>query len=96
MQCCNCVDRAKEKRPLPTTFMNEAKLVNWALTGEFKSLDRESLPAGDLDLLARLEERNSVLIGFGLDRSERKTALNRFVNEWRTAHVGLIEIREAA
>lgn len=37
-------------------YANEAKLVNWALTGEFKGIDREVLAQDDLDLLAKLEE----------------------------------------
>lgn len=63
-------------------FINEAKLVNWALTGEFQGLDRERLAAGELDLLAKLEERNTVLIGCGLGRDERKLALKRFARDW--------------
>jgi hypothetical protein len=64
-------------------YSNEARLVNWALTGEFKSLDRDSLIAQDLDLLAKLEERNTVLIGCGLAYDERKLALERFSAEAR-------------
>lgn len=63
-------------------FINEAKLVNWALTGEFQGLNRERLSAGELDLLAKLEERNTVLIGCGLGRDERKLALKRFARDW--------------
>jgi hypothetical protein len=64
-------------------YMCEAKLVNWALTGQFKGVDRGQLGKGDLDLLARLEERNTVLLGVGLSYDERKLALNRFSQEWR-------------
>lgn len=64
-------------------FSNEARLVNWALTGAFKSLDRDSLTSDELDLLAKLEERNAVLIGCGLDYDERKLALERFAKESR-------------
>lgn len=63
-------------------FINEAKLINWALTGEFQGLDRERLATGELDLLAKLEERNTVLIGCGLGRDERKLALKRFARDW--------------
>ncbi|CDI02484.1 conserved hypothetical protein [Candidatus Competibacter denitrificans Run_A_D11] len=69
-------------------FINEAKLVNWALTGEFQGLDRERLSAGELDLLAKLEERNAVLIGCGLGRDERKLALRRFTRDWPACGVG--------
>jgi hypothetical protein len=59
-------------------YSNEVRLINWALTGEFKPLDRNALPAPELDLLAKLEERNTVLIGCGLTYDERKLALERF------------------
>lgn len=56
-------------------YANEAKLVNWALTGEFKSIDRDSLSIQELDLLAKLENKNSVLLGRGVDRETRKEML---------------------
>lgn len=68
----------------PHHYVNEARLVNRALTGEFKSLDREALSFAELDLLAKLEERNTVLLGCGLSKEERKLALERFASEWRT------------
>lgn len=57
-------------------YANEAKLVNHALTGEFKSIDRDSLSAQNLDLLAKLESRNAVLIARGVDRETRKEILS--------------------
>jgi hypothetical protein len=56
-------------------YANEARLVNYALTGMFESVDRDALGAADLDLLASLENRNSVLIGRGVDRETRKEIL---------------------
>ena len=63
-------------------YANEAKLVNWAITGEYKKLNREQLQAEELDLLAKLEERNTVLLGVGLTRDERKLALSKFVTDF--------------
>jgi len=68
-------------------FSNEARLINWALTGEFTGVDRDSLPDGELDMLAKLEERNTVLIGCGLEYPDRKKALEQFALDWRTLHV---------
>ena len=56
-------------------YANEAKLVNYALTGKFEPIDSDSLSAEDLDLLASLENRNSVLIGREVDRETRKEIL---------------------
>ena len=63
------------KETKPYHYANEAKLVNWAMTGEFKPVDREQLSVGDLDLLAKLEELNSLLIGQGFIRDDRKVKL---------------------
>lgn len=66
-------------------YANEARLVNWALCGEFKGLDRDSLSAEDLALLAQLETRNAVLIGRGLDYDQRKHELSRHALALRPA-----------
>lgn len=66
-------------------FSNEARLVNFALTGRFEKLDRDIMPLADLDLLAALEVRDMILIGKGMDYAERKDALVQFAAEWRAA-----------
>lgn len=86
------LQRQMQGKPVaPHHFSNEARLINWALTGEFKGVDREQLSAGDLDVLAKLEERNTVLMGCGLNYAERKKALERFAADWRTACADLGE-----
>jgi hypothetical protein len=59
-------------------FANEHRMVNWALTGEFCSVDRDSLAPKELDVLAKLQARNSVLIGRGVDYNKRKAILEQF------------------
>ena len=66
-------------------YSNEARLVNWVLTGEFRGIDRNSLTQADLDLLAALEERNAVLIGCGMAYDARKYDLTQFAQERRSA-----------
>ena len=56
-------------------FINEARLVNWALAGEFAKLDRETLSVHELDLLAKLELKNATLIGRGMAYADRKKIL---------------------
>jgi len=65
-------------------YANEAKLVNWALTGEFKSVNRDELTLSELNLLASLENRNSVLLGRGVDRETRKEMLQSMAEQHRT------------
>ena len=56
-------------------YANEAKLVNWALTGEFKTVDRNALADKDLEILVSLEAYNAVLLGVGHNRDTRKNLL---------------------
>lgn len=64
-------------------YSNEARLVNWALTGAFKGIDRDALPYDELNLLAKLEAYDSVLIGRGHDYDARKLLLDKFAKDWR-------------
>lgn len=68
-------------------YANEAKLVNWALTGEYKAIDRESLNGQDLDLLAKLESLNSVMISDSVSRDDRRERLADAVEKERASHV---------
>lgn len=79
-------------------FMNEHRLVNSLLTGEYKGLDRESLSTYQLDLLAHLELRNAVLIGTGMPYEQRKGALKASALDFAQAHQPQIAApqREAA
>ena len=51
----------------------------------FKEIDRDALPYGELDLLARLEAFNTMLIGTGIDYEARKKALQNFSAKWRAS-----------
>lgn len=70
----------------PHHFINEAKLVNWAASGKFQPVDRDSLTLPALDLLAKLEEKNAVLIGCGRSYEERKTELAAFSEQWKARY----------
>ena len=76
-------------------YSNEARLVNWALQGQFKGLDRDALSAADLALLCHLEERNAVLIGRGLSYDQRKPMMKQYAMDWRLAHGGALITTEA-
>ena len=75
----------------PHHYSNEARLINWALTGEFGKVDREGLSEGDLDLLAKLENLCAILIGCGADYDYRKQELERFAAEQRTMHLKTLQ-----
>ena len=66
-------------------FINEARLINGVLTGQFSALDRERLSESELSLLANLEVRNSVLIGRNLPYAERKLILKQHAIDLRPA-----------
>lgn len=67
-------------------YMNEAKLVNYALAGEFKGLDRDAMPIGDLDLLGHLEIRNTLMLAQGVVYDQRKIELLEQAKVWRAAN----------
>ena len=74
------------KTTAPHHFSNEARLINYALTGVFGKVDRDGLSQGDLDLLAKLENLDTVMIGCGMDYDYRKKELERFAEEQRAMH----------
>lgn len=67
-------------------YSNEARLVNWAFSGEFTKLERDALSRVDLDLLAFLEEKNALLIGRGVAYDKRKPMLQQYALDWRLEH----------
>ena len=71
------------KETKPHHYMNEARLINWAMTGQFTGLDRDSLSYDELDLLAELEAQDLILIGSQCTYEQRKTALNLFAQNFR-------------
>lgn len=75
------------KSTLAHHYSNECRLINWALTGEFTAVDRDSLSDIDLAMLAKLETRNAVLVGKGLDYQTRKAALRVFAIEHHSSLV---------
>jgi len=81
---CRTLDEVRKLDGKETKFFhyaNESKLVNWALTGEFKKLDRDSLTDDELGILTTLEAYNAVLIGAGHDRNARKVLLKNRCQE---------------
>lgn len=67
----------------PHHFSNEARMVNWALTGTFGAIDRNLLSHDDLDLLAKLETLDSVLIGSDSTYADRKVQLQQYADQHR-------------
>lgn len=74
-------DAGKDTKPYH--YSNEARLVNWAMTDKFDGIDRDTLSADDLDMLAYLQERNAVLIGRGLDYEHRKPIIKQYAMDKR-------------
>jgi prophage antirepressor-like protein len=68
------------KETKPHHYINEAKLINWAITGQFTDLDRDNLDKHELNLLARLEERSACLIAMSMSYPLRKQALKEYVD----------------
>ena len=77
-------------------YSNEARLINWVLTGEFKSVDRDQLSLVELDFLAKIEARDAVLIARGYTYEQRKAALAEFAEHERLVHGPIVLINEKA
>jgi len=69
----------------PYHYSNEARLINYALTGEFGRVDRDTLPAHELDALALLEKKNTVLLGRCVDYKDRKKMLEQYALDLRAS-----------
>ena len=72
-------------------YMNEHKLVNSLLTGEYKGMDREGMTAYEFDFLAYFEVRNAILIGMGFEYKKRKEALIAESKTWKANNTPRIE-----
>jgi len=62
-------------------YSNEARLINWALSGEFSTVDRQKLPIPQLDILAKLEIKNTQLIALGHSYAHRKACLAQLATQ---------------
>lgn len=71
----------------PYHYSNEALLINQVLSGKRESVDRDSLSTQELFFIAKLEERNSVLIGRGVSFQDRKKMLEQMLLDLKTEHI---------
>lgn len=65
-------------------YQCENKLCNWVVTGKFAAIDEKTLSNEDLEMLAKVRERNSAFILSGLDYDIRKPKLAAFGIRLRT------------
>lgn len=88
---CDALAIACEARgtsPQRHHFINEARLINQVITGQFAGRDRDQLSAEELLLVSLLEIRDVLLIGQGKDFDARKKALLRYIQSLRAKHLG--------
>lgn len=81
---CDMVNLSRQaigKSTAPHHYANEAKLINWAMTGSYAPINRDSLTAKQLRLLELLEAQDMLLIGSGLGYDGRKRVLSTFAAE---------------
>lgn len=90
------VREAQHKQSAPHHFINEARLVNFALVGKSAGIDRDALSSEELGLLAKIEVRNAVMIGQGFDYATRKAALAVFAADNRPAIVAACRLQLVA
>lgn len=89
---CSVLQISREhqgKETKPHHYMNEAKLINWAITGKFSALDRDSLSYDEMDLLAALEAQDLILISSQCSYDQRKAALKLFAQNFKIKRCAL-------
>ncbi|MDT8895800.1 KilA-N domain-containing protein [Halomonas sp. I1] len=77
----NMSRQAQGKESKRHHFMNEAKLINGVLFGQFTGVDRDALTPSELRLVAMVEQRDTFLMGQGLSYQERKEKLTEYVEQ---------------
>ncbi|ROM16890.1 DNA-binding protein [Pseudomonas protegens] len=75
------------KTPQRHHFINEAKLINQVITGQFAGRNRDQLTAHELLLVTLIEIRDVLLIGQGKDFAARKASLLRYVQSLTAKHL---------
>ncbi|MEN5198471.1 KilA-N domain-containing protein [Pseudomonas wadenswilerensis] len=75
------------KSPQRHHFINEARLINQVITGQFAGRNRDQLSAEELLLVSLIEIRDVLLIGQGKDFEARKKALLSYVQSQRAKHL---------
>lgn len=84
------------KATAPCHYMNEHKLINSLMTGEYKGLDREKLGTKQLDFLAHFELRDAIFLGIGMTYEQRKEALVREAKQWKLGNKSGVESAASA
>lgn len=80
------------KTPQRHHFINEAKLINQAITGQFAGRNRDELSAHELVLVTLIEIRDVLLIGQGKDFAARKASLLRYVQSLTAKHLRSVAV----
>ncbi len=73
----------------PQIFINDAKLIGWALTGVFKGIDRDQLNKAQIDAINDITRHNAALFMKGLSYNERKPLLWEYAAKYRN---NLVEV----
>ena len=80
------INRAMQgKETKPHHYMNEHRLVNWSVTGEFNGLDRDGLSEEELNLLAVAELYEAAQLSRDLPWKERKKGLRAYMETRKQA-----------
>jgi len=75
------------KTPQRHHFINEAKLINQVITGQFAGRNRDQLTTHELLLVTLIEIRDVLLIGQGKDFAARKASLLRYIQSLTAKHL---------
>jgi hypothetical protein len=72
-------------------YSNEARLVNYAMTGKFEGMDRKNLTEIELAMLFDLQAYNSRLIAKDMQYKDIKIALTVFSENWKNPKISTVK-----
>jgi phage regulator Rha-like protein len=72
----------------PHVYMNEARLVNSIITGQFKGMDRDSIGAKTMGILIKIQAKDMRLIARGVPYADRRKELLKYAETIGMEEIG--------
>ena len=68
-------------------YSNEQRMMNWAITGKFEPLKRESLTSFELKILSTVQRKNMIMIARGFSYSDRRKIIQQIADSMKAQNL---------
>ena len=68
-------------------YCNEQRMMNWAITGKFEPLKRESLTSFELKILSTIQRKNMIMIARGFSYSDRRKVIQQIADSMKAQNL---------